>query len=78
MRRTTRDHDLIRRWAEHRAGRPARVRGSEVLRIAFGVLPPNWEPISWERFFEAFDRGALSLWYDDSPDSRLCKLTRER
>lgn len=76
MRRYTRDHDAIQRWAEARGGRPAQVKGSDLLRLAFDRLPPNWEPISWERFFELFERGRLHFLYEDTAGSRICKLTR--
>ena len=76
MRRYTREHELIRAWAEERGGRPARVRGAGVLRIAFGPLPPNWEPLDWETFFAAFDEGGLAFLYEESPSSRICKLVK--
>lgn len=71
--KTTRDHEVIRRWAEERGGKPAHVKrtGSKddigVLRIDFpgysgeGTL----EPISWEQFFEKFDERNLSLVYQE-------------
>ena len=76
MRLYTREHDLIQRWAEARGGKPARVKGSDVLRLAFDRLPPNWEPISWEQFFQLFERDRLTFLYDDAAGSRICKLTR--
>ena len=76
MRRATRDHEAIRAWAEARDGRPACVKGSAVLRLAFEKLPPNWDALTWDQFFAIFDRGALELQYEDSPGSRICKLTR--
>jgi hypothetical protein len=76
MRRSTRDPAVVRAWAEARAGQPARVRGSAVLRLAFEKVPPNWELLTWEQFFEIFARTGLQLDYDDSPTSRLCKLSR--
>ena len=76
MRQYTRQHDAIRGWAEERGGRPARVRGSEVLRLAFEKLPPNWETICWQEFFRTFDRSGQTFMYEDSPGSRICKLTR--
>jgi hypothetical protein len=78
MRQTTREHAEIRRWVEERGGRPARVRGSTVLRLAFDELPANWEAIEWQEFFETFDRTGLALWYEDTAGSRLCKLTKVR
>jgi hypothetical protein len=76
MRHYTREREVIQRWAEQRGGQPARVKGSEVLRLAFDRLPPNWEAISWDQFFSLFERGQLMLLYDDTPGSRICKLTR--
>ena len=76
MRRYTRERDVIQSWAEQRGGQPARVKGSDVLRLAFDRLPPNWEAISWDQFFSLFERGRLQLLYDDAPGSRICKLTR--
>ena len=76
MRQYTREPDVIRTWAQERGGRPARVRGSEVLRLAFEKLPSNWEAISWEEFFQTFDRSGQMFMYEDSPGSRICKLTR--
>jgi hypothetical protein len=78
MRHYTRERDVIQSWAEQRGGQPARVKGSEVLRLAFDRLPPNWEAISWDQFFTLFERGHLMLLYDDTPGSRICKLTRGR
>jgi len=76
MRQYTRQHEVIRAWAEGRGGQPARVRGSEVLRLAFEQLPPNWEAISWDQFFETFERTGQTFMYEDAPGSRICKLTR--
>ena len=83
MRRYTREHELIRAWAEGRGGRPARVRGAglrtasaTVLRIAFGPLPPTWEPLDWDAFFRAFDENDLAFLYEESPGSRICKLVK--
>jgi hypothetical protein len=83
MRKYTRDHDLIRAWAEERGGSPARVRvaglrrdAATVLRIAFGPLPPTWEPIDWPTFFVAFDENDLAFLYEENPGSRICKLVK--
>ena len=76
MRTYTRDHDTIRAWAEGRGGSPARVRGAGVLRIAFGPLPPTWEPLDWPTFFAAFDESRLAFFHEDAPGSRICKLVK--
>src|SRR5215218_8946771 len=47
VRRYTRDQAVIQQWVEERGGQPARVRGAEVPRIAFGAMPPNWEPLTF-------------------------------
>jgi hypothetical protein len=79
MAEATTDHDEIRRWVEERGGRPARVQGTGeddagILRIDFGEQDENLEPISWEEWFETFDRSGLAFLYDDEPNSRFNKL----
>jgi hypothetical protein len=83
LRQVTRDHERIRAWIQERGGEPARVRaaglrrdGASVLRVAFGPLPPTWEPLDWDTFFAAFDEAGLSFLYEDTEGSRICKLTR--
>ena len=76
MRLYTRDHHVIQSWAEARRARPARVRGTRVLRLAFDEPPPNWETIDWDEFFQTFDLTAQSFLYEDTPGSRICKLTK--
>jgi hypothetical protein len=78
--RTTTDHDEIRRWAEERGGRPAKVRGTGgdgdpgILRIKFDDSDEDLEEISWDEFFDAFDRNRLPLVYDPDPGSRFQKF----
>jgi hypothetical protein len=88
--KTTADHDEIRRWAEEHGGRPARVRGTGgddagdagVLRIDFpgGAGEEDLEPISWDEWFETFDKQGLALVYQerkaDGEDSTFAKLVR--
>ena len=76
MRKYTRDHETIRAWVEERGGRPARVRGAGVLRIAFDALPPTWEPLDWPAFLASFDDGRLAFFYEDGAGSRICKLVK--
>ena len=83
MRKYTREHELIRRWAQERGGRPARVRSvglrkdaAAVLRIAFGPLPPTWEALEWDQFFRAFDENDLAFLYEENAGSRICKLVK--
>ena len=76
MRQYTRDQGVIQQWVEARGGRPARVRGTDVPRIAFAELPPNWEPLTWPEMFDLLDRARLAFMYEDSPTSRICKLVK--
>jgi hypothetical protein len=68
---TTTDHEVIRKWAEARGGKPTRVRGTEskdgagVLRIDFDEPEKSLEPISWDAFFETFDDRELAFLYQD-------------
>ncbi len=73
---TTTDHDEIRRWAEQRNGRPARVPGTGkkgdagLLRIDFREGDPDpgddsLEELSWDEFFEKFEEKKLALLYQD-------------
>jgi hypothetical protein len=73
--RTTTDHDEIRQWAEARGGRPAVVKStrgkgddSGIVRIDFPGYSGSGslEEISWEEFFEKFDREKLALVYQDT------------
>lgn len=83
--KSTTDHQTIRKWAEQRGGKPARVKGTGnrsgdpgILRIDLpGDGPdPNLEPISWEEWFSAFDENRLAFLYEDEPESRFNKLVR--
>lgn len=65
---TTTDHDEIRKWAEERDGRPARVNTGEpggILRIDFGEPEEELEEISWEEFFQIFDENDLAFLYQE-------------
>jgi len=70
----TTDHQKIRRWAEARDGKPARVRstGSDddagLLRIDFpegGEDEEELEEITWDEFFEKFDKKGLVFVYQE-------------
>lgn len=82
MAQTTTDHDVIRKWAEARGGKPARVKGTGdakdpgLLRIDFDEPETSLEPIDWEEFFEKFEERGLALLYQDEPDSRFSKIVR--
>jgi hypothetical protein len=82
--RMTTDHETIRRWAEKRGARPARVKGTGegddpgVLRLDFGEPEESLEEISWDEFFEKFEENELALLYQDETgsgrESRFNKL----
>ncbi len=74
------DHDEIRQWAEERGAIPTRVKGTGgqndvgILRLHFPEFSQDdekLEPISWDEFFEEFDRKRLALLVEDRmPDGR--------
>ena len=80
MAQTTTDHAAIRKWAEARDGRPARVKGTGdakdagLLRLDFGKPEEGLEAITWDEFFEKFEESELALLYEDEPDNRFSKL----
>jgi hypothetical protein len=82
MTETTTDHDAIRRWAEGKGGKPAAVdrthKGGDVgiVRIMFPQAQQSEHEslveISWDEFFEEFDKRDLALLYDQ--DSMFNKI----
>ena len=84
--KSTTDHDVIRKWAEARRGRPATVKrtGDDeepgVLRIDFPGYrgKQSLEEISWEEFFEKFEEKKLAFLYQEKTvtgrESRFFKL----
>jgi hypothetical protein len=83
-RRTTTDHEEIRAWVEARGGRPARVKGTGgkgdpgLLRIDYPGFSgeETLEPISWDEFFDAFEKHRLAFVYQPNKESRFSKLVR--
>jgi hypothetical protein len=68
----TRDHDVVRRWAEQRSAQPATVPGTEhddhlgVLRFDFpGYGGDNLEHVSWNEWFKTFDDRNLEFVYQE-------------
>ena len=65
------DHDTIRRWVKARGGLPARLRSGAgapgALALAFDeiTLGEALERISWDEFFDRFDRNNLALCFDE-------------
>jgi hypothetical protein len=83
----TTDHDEIRQWAEAHGAEPATVRGTSqegagVLTLDFpgGAGEDRLEHISWDEWFEKFDRENLAFLYQErkssGEDSTFFKLVR--
>ena len=61
----TADHAEIRRWVEEHGGHPGLVEvadGRDRLAVAFD--PDDGRRVSWDEFFERFDRESLAFAYD--------------
>lgn len=70
--KTTTDHSTIKKWAEERNGKPTCIKDSGgrqdagVLRINFpGGAEENLENISWEAFFDKFEKEKLAFLYQE-------------
>jgi hypothetical protein len=84
---TTRDHEVIRTWAESRGGRPADVEGTGdgggagVLRIEFRDDDGRLEDVGWDAFFATFDDSDVDFLYQertsDGSVSRFHKFVRD-
>ena len=83
---TTTDHDVIRKWAEQRGGRPSVVHGTEgkdgegILRVDFRDPSDKLEPIGWDDFFKTFDDRKLAFLHQDKTadghESRFFKFVK--
>jgi hypothetical protein len=79
--KTTTDHDAIRKWAEARGGRPARVTGTGdeggILRIDFQEPDEGLEEIGWDTFFTVFeDRRLAFLHQDETADGETSRFNK--
>ena len=81
----TTDHKKIQQWVEERDGHPARVKGTEsknspgLLRIDYAGFSgeDSLEEISWEEFFEGFDKNGLAFLYQDkTADGKLSRFSK--
>lgn len=67
----TTDHEVIRRWADRRGGRPATTRSrrgggpARTLRFDFGDPDEGLEEISWDEWFATFDDRRLNFIYQE-------------
>jgi hypothetical protein len=71
----TTDHNTIRKWAEERGGHPASVAGTAggkdeagILRLDFDPRDKDLEEVSWDEFFEKFDKEKLAFLYQDKTE----------
>lgn len=75
MAETTTDHATIRKWAESKGGKPAAVQRTHqsgdvgIVRLMFPQAQQSEHEhlveISWDEFFEEFDKRELALVYDE-------------
>src|ERR1041384_107767 len=84
--KVTTDHQLIKKWAEDRGGKPAAVKGTGtgddpgILRIDFPGYTgeETLQQISWEQFFDKFEKERLAFLYQEETEggdvSRFSKL----
>ena len=80
--KVTTNHEEIRRWTEERGGWPATVKTTEkngkpgILRIDYPGYggEDTLDRISWEEFFDAFEKNKLAFLYQDDKDSRFSKF----
>lgn len=83
--RVTKDHQQIRTWVEERHGHPARIIGESSMEDAAlyfdfpdAEIDEALEEISWDDFFEQFDRKGLVLAFQEGQTNRrpefFCKL----
>ena len=88
--KVTDNHLTIKNWVEERNGEPAFVEGvvdkakaGEMLRIYFpGQSGESLKNISWELFYEIFDKNRLEFLYQDEiidgEKSKICKILKKK
>ena len=82
---TTTDHKKIQQWVDERGGHPARVKGTEsknspgLLRIDYPGFSgeDRLEEISWEEFFDGFEKNELAFLYQDTTgDGKMSRFSK--
>ena len=82
---TTTDHKKIQEWVSERGGHPARVKGTEkgsspgLLRIDYPGFSgeERLEEISWDEFFEGFEKNKLAFLYQDkTADGKVSRFSK--
>lgn len=72
--KVTQDHNIIRKWAEARGGKPSAVAQTQspgdsgILRLDFEPKDKGLDVLTWGEFFEKFDEAELSFLYQDKTD----------
>lgn len=86
----TTDHEVIKKWAEERGGKPAVVANTEGTGPGAGLLRINFpsygekklKEISWDNFFKTFEQQKLAFLYQDQvrsgEQSRFFKFIRRK
>lgn len=83
--RVTTDHDEIRRWAEERGAKPVLAAESDGKRASVALELPgsrdtSSREISWDEWFQKFDKSKLALLYQqqtaDGERSSFCEIVR--
>ena len=81
----TTNREQIKKWVEERGGNPARVKGTEnktspgLLRIDYPGFSgeERLEEITWDEFFEGFDKNKLAFLYQDkTADGKLSRFSK--
>jgi hypothetical protein len=80
----TRDHEVIRRWAEERKAKPATVPGTEhdghlgVLTLDFpGYSGDRLQEVTWDEWFRTFDeRGLRFIFQEHKKDGSQSNFLR--
>jgi hypothetical protein len=77
----TTDHNVIRKWADERGGKPATVKATEehghagILRIDFDPPDEGLDRIGWDEFFEKFDAAGIAFLHQDrTKDGKLSRF----
>jgi hypothetical protein len=69
------DHQVVFAWAQRRGARPSIIEGDErpwPLFFSFSSTDAGLEEISWDKFFEEFERADLAFVYRDAtPNGEL-------
>lgn len=80
--KTTTNHEEVKTWVDSKQGRPARSktatgRDGTSLKIIFpGNTDKNLMEITWEEFFDEFDRDELAFVYQEGGRDRYCRIIR--